>query len=95
MFPPRQSDKLYLRAWSWLKGKPLQGHVQFDMGCDLTQYEIKVKTIVGIHLQNLFGENSFKGFQTPSLKGHLHINVTCIRMLTSKSNESLRSWLGL
>jgi hypothetical protein len=67
MFPPRQWDKLHLRVWSWFKGEPFQGHVQFDMGCDIAQYDIKVEPTVGIHLQNLLGENSFEGVQTPCL----------------------------
>jgi hypothetical protein len=39
-----------MKAWSWLRGGPLQGYVQFDVGCDLAQYENKIKTIVGIRL---------------------------------------------
>jgi hypothetical protein len=30
------------------------------------QYENKVKTTMGIHLQNLFGENNLEGVQKPS-----------------------------
>jgi hypothetical protein len=36
-----------------------QGHVQ---------YENKVKTTMGIHLQNLFNENNLEGIQKPSQK---------------------------
>jgi hypothetical protein len=71
MFPSRQWDKFHLKAWLWLRGKPFQGYVQFDMGCDLTQYGNKVETIVGIHLQNLSGENNLKGVQKPSQKKYL------------------------
>jgi hypothetical protein len=53
MFPPQQWDKLHLKAWTWLKDEPLQGYVQFDMGCDLAQYGNKVKRTMGIQLQNL------------------------------------------
>jgi hypothetical protein len=28
---PLQWDELHLKAWSWLKGEPLQGHVQFGV----------------------------------------------------------------
>jgi hypothetical protein len=66
MFSPWQWDKLHLRAWSWLKGKPFQVYMQFDMGCDLAQYGNKVETNIGIHLHNLLGENSFEGVQKPS-----------------------------
>jgi hypothetical protein len=45
-----QWDELHLKAWSWLKGGPPQGYVQFDMECDLMQYENKIETIMGIHL---------------------------------------------
>jgi hypothetical protein len=31
------------------------------MECDLVRYEIKVETIVGIHLWNLLGENNLEG----------------------------------
>jgi hypothetical protein len=50
MFLSRQWDKFHLKAWLWLRGKPFQRYVQFDMGCDLAQYGNKVETIVGIHL---------------------------------------------
>jgi hypothetical protein len=63
MLPPWQWDKLRLKVWSWLKGKPFQGYVQFNVGCDLIQYGNKVETIVGIHLQKNSGENSFEGVQ--------------------------------
>jgi hypothetical protein len=61
MFPLWQWDELHLKAWSWLKGGPPQGYVQFDMECDLMQYENKVETIMGIHLQNILGKNNIKG----------------------------------
>jgi hypothetical protein len=48
----------------------------------------------GNPLANLSGENSFKGVQTPSLKGLMHINVTCIRMPSWKNK--MKVWgLGL
>jgi len=50
MFPSRQWDELHLKAWLQLKCKPLQGYVQFNMGCDLARYGNKVEIIVGIHL---------------------------------------------
>jgi hypothetical protein len=40
---------------------PFQGHVQFEVECDLVQYDNKVETIERIHLLNLLGENSFEG----------------------------------
>ncbi len=81
MFPPLQWDKLHLKAWSWLKGEPLQGCMQFGVECDLMRYENKVGPIKGIHSLNLQGENNFKGVQKPSQKDHLLINATCIGML--------------
>jgi hypothetical protein len=45
------------------------------------QYENKTKTIKGIHLLNLLGENNRKGVQKPSQKHHLLINVAFIGML--------------
>ncbi len=57
-----------------------QGHVQFDMECDFVQYENKVKTTMGIHLQNLFGEKNLEGLQKPSQKDQLQINATCVRI---------------
>ncbi len=48
--PLQEWDKFYMRAWSWLKGELPQGHVQFDMKCDLVQYENKVETIVKIYI---------------------------------------------
>jgi len=57
-----------------------QGYVQFNVECDIMQYDSKVETIVGIHLQNLLGKNSFKVVQ-PSNKDHLQINSACIGML--------------
>jgi len=71
-----------LRAWSWLKGKPFQGYVQFDVRCNLVQYGNKVEIIVGIHLQNLMGENNRKGVQKPSQKDRLQINVAFVGMPT-------------
>jgi hypothetical protein len=47
-----------MKVWSWLRGELLQKHVQFGVECDPVQYENKVKTIEGIHLLNLQGENS-------------------------------------
>jgi hypothetical protein len=82
MFPPQQWDELHLRAWSWKKGEPFQGYVQFDVGCDLVQYGNKVETIVGMHSQNLLGENNLEGVQKLSQKGHLQINVACVGMPT-------------
>jgi hypothetical protein len=41
----------HLKFWSWLKGELPQGYMQFDLECDFMQYENKVETIVGIHLQ--------------------------------------------
>jgi hypothetical protein len=43
MLPPLQWDELHLKAWSWLKGGPFQGHVQFGVECDPMQYENKAK----------------------------------------------------
>jgi hypothetical protein len=71
MLPPQQWDELHLKVWSWLRGKPLQGYVQFDMGCDIERYGNKVETTMKIHLQNLLGENYFESVQKPSLKGYL------------------------
>jgi hypothetical protein len=62
MFPPLQWEELHLRVWSWLKGGPLQGHVQFVV-CDLMRYENKVEIIEKIHLLNLLGVNSFELFK--------------------------------
>jgi len=78
MFPPPQWDELHLKAWSWLKGGPLQGHVQFGVECGPVQYENKVGTIKGIHLLNLQGENNSEGVQKPSQKDHLLINVAFV-----------------
>jgi hypothetical protein len=58
MIPPLQWDEFFLKAWSWLRGGPLQGYVQFKMKCDLVQHENKVETIEGIHSLNLLGENN-------------------------------------
>jgi hypothetical protein len=52
-------------------GDPLQGYVQFNVGCDIEWYRNKIETIVGIHLHNLLGENNFESVQKPSWKGHL------------------------
>jgi hypothetical protein len=35
-------------------------------GCDLMQYENKVRTIEGIHLLNFQGENNLENVQKPS-----------------------------
>jgi hypothetical protein len=35
---------------------------------------------MGVHLQNLLGENNPKGVQKPSQKDYLQINVACVRM---------------
>jgi hypothetical protein len=66
MFPPLQWGKLHLKVWSWLRGRPLQGHMQFGLECDPMQYENKVETTYGIHFLNLLGENSPIGVQKPS-----------------------------
>jgi hypothetical protein len=34
-------------------------------------YDNKVEIIMGVHLQNLLGENNPKGVQKPSQKNHL------------------------
>ncbi len=81
MFPPLQWDELHLKDWSWLKGEPIQGRVQFGVECDYMQYENKVGTIEGIHLLNLQGDNSFEGVQKPYQKYHLSINVASLGML--------------
>jgi hypothetical protein len=44
--------------------------MQFDVECDFVQYENKVETTMGIHLQNLFSENNLKGVKKPSKKYH-------------------------
>jgi hypothetical protein len=56
MFPLQQWDKFHLKAWSWFKRGSPQGYVQFDMKCDLKQYENKVEIIVGIYSQSFLGE---------------------------------------
>jgi len=66
MFPFLQWDELHLRVWSWLKNGLHQRYVQFDVECDLVQYENKVETSMGIHSRNLLGERSFGGVQKPS-----------------------------
>jgi hypothetical protein len=33
MISPLQWDELRLKAWSWLEGMPLQGHMQFGVEC--------------------------------------------------------------
>jgi len=66
MFPPLQWDKLHPKAWSWLRGKLLERHVQFGVKCGLMQYENKIGTTKGIHLLNLQGENNLEGVQKPS-----------------------------
>jgi len=60
MFPPLQWVEFHLKAYSWLKGGPLQGHMQFGVDCDLVRYENKVRTTKGIHSLNFQGENNFK-----------------------------------
>jgi len=40
--------------------------VQFEVECDLQQYEKKVEITKGIHLLNLLDENNFKDVQKPS-----------------------------
>jgi len=60
MIAPLQWDEFFFKVWSWLKGGPLQSYVQFEMKCDLMQYENKVETIEGIHLLNLLGENNLE-----------------------------------
>jgi hypothetical protein len=57
MISPLQWDKLRLKAWSWLRGRLLQGCLQ---------YENKVGTTKGIHLLNFQGEKNPKGVQNPS-----------------------------
>jgi hypothetical protein len=52
MFPPLQWDKLHLKAWSWLKGGPLQIHMQFGVECDPMRYDNKIGTTKGIHIYN-------------------------------------------
>jgi hypothetical protein len=66
MFLSLQWDKLHLKAWSWLKGRMLQGCMQFGVECDRVQYENKVGTTERIHLLNLQGENNPNGAQKPS-----------------------------
>jgi hypothetical protein len=60
MIPPLQWDEFFLKDWSWLGGGLFQGYVQFEMKCDLVQYEKKVETTEGIHSLNLMGENSLE-----------------------------------
>jgi hypothetical protein len=71
MLPQQQYDKLHLRVWSWLRGGPLHGHVQFNMDCELVHYENKIETTMGIHLCNFLGGNNLKGVQKPFKKDHL------------------------
>jgi hypothetical protein len=66
MFPPLQWDKLHLKIWSRLKGRPFQGHVQFGVDYDLVQYENKIGTTKGIHLLKFKGEKNLEGVQKPS-----------------------------
>ncbi len=66
MIPPSQWDELQLKAWSWLRDESLQGHVQFEVECDLVQYENKIETTEEIHKLNLLGENILEGVQKPS-----------------------------
>jgi hypothetical protein len=72
MFPPLQWDELHLKTWSWLNSGPLEGLVQFGVGCEHVQYENKVEITKGICSFNLQGENSFKGVQKPSQKTTCH-----------------------
>ncbi len=74
----------------WIRGKPLQGCMQFRVECDLVKHENKVGTIKGIHSLNLQGENNPKGVQKPSQKDHLPINAACIGMLTWKNRKKAR-----
>jgi hypothetical protein len=53
------------------KKKLPQGYVQFNVECDLVQYESKVETIVEIHSWNFLGENNFIGVRRPSQKDQL------------------------
>jgi len=61
------------------------GHVQFDVECDIMQYENKVETTIRIHLQNLWSENNFEGLQKPSQKDHLRM---CWNFNLKQLNES-------
>jgi hypothetical protein len=63
MLPPLQSDEHRLKAWSWLRGRSLQGHVQCGVECDPMQYENKVGITKEVHSLNLQGENSPEGVQ--------------------------------
>jgi len=94
MVPPLQWNGLHLKAWSWLRGGPPQGHVKFAVECDLMQYENKVGTIEGIHLLNLQNEYNFENVQKPSQKYHLLINATCLGMLIRR-NQKKAGGLGL
>jgi hypothetical protein len=82
MFPRLQWDELHLKALSWLKSKPLQGHVQFGVECDPVQYENKVEIIEGINSLKLQGENNPKSIQKSSQKDHLPLNATYVGMPT-------------
>jgi len=71
VFPSLQWNEFHLKAWSWLKDGSFQGHVQFEVDCDLMWYENKVETIERIHSLNFLGENSPKAVKIPSQKDHL------------------------
>jgi hypothetical protein len=82
MFPPLQWDELHLKAWSWLRGGLLQGHMQFGVECDFVQDENKIETIKGIHSLNFLHENNFESVQTPFQNDYLSINATCVQTPT-------------
>jgi len=69
--------------------------MQFDVKCDLMQYDNKIETIVGIHLWNFLDEIVFGGFQKPFQKRpfvnkfDIHWNISL-----KESNENSRSWFG-
>ncbi len=67
-----------MKAWSWLRNEPFQGHVQFELECDLVPYDNKVEIVKGIHMLNLLGENNPEGVQKPSQKDQSLINVICV-----------------
>jgi len=45
MFLPLQWDEFHMKAWSWLKGGPLQGHVQFGVECGLCNMKTKLEQL--------------------------------------------------
>jgi hypothetical protein len=92
MFPPLQWDKFHLKVWSWLIGKPLQIHMQFEMEYDLVRYENKDETTNGIHSLNFQMKIILKVLKTHpkgplANKCGMHWNVHL-----KESKESLRSW---